>query len=161
METEITRQMWADLLGEQPSLPADPSHTTYSPTLAHPVQQNTWYESVLFANLLSLENGYTRCYYTDAGFTTPIDASNYTSGRSIAILMRMVIVWRRKVNGNFYAVLEQRRRVRVMRIIIHQVLVIVAQQRIVSPRIRMKSYGIMRYFVRTIVCKRKRRQQIS
>jgi len=80
METEVTRQMWADLLGEPHSHPADPSHTTYSPTLAHPLQQNTWYESVLFANLLSLENGYTRCYYTDAGFGTPVDATNYTTG---------------------------------------------------------------------------------
>ena len=80
METEVTRQMWADLLGEQPSLPGDPSHTGVSPSMAHPVQQNTWYESVLFANLLSLENGYTRCYYKDALFGTPVDATNYTTG---------------------------------------------------------------------------------
>ncbi len=25
-------------------------------------------------------NGFTRCYYTDAGFTTPVEASNYTAG---------------------------------------------------------------------------------
>gem|GEM_PF-3189452 len=80
METEITRQMWADLKAVQPTLPADPSHTPSSPTMAHPVQLNTWYESVLFANLLSVQNGYTRCYYTDSGFTTPIDSSNYTVG---------------------------------------------------------------------------------
>lgn len=80
METEITRQMWADLAARQPSLPADPSHTTTSPSPAHPVQQNTWFEAVLFANLLSLQNGFSRCYYTDSGFTMPIDASNYTAG---------------------------------------------------------------------------------
>ena len=34
----------------------------------------------LFANLLSLQNGYARCYYTDSEFTTPIDATNYTVG---------------------------------------------------------------------------------
>jgi len=80
METEISRQMWADLLAAQPSLPPDPSNTQYSPTMSHPVQQNTWYESVFFANLLSLENGYTRCYYTDSAFTNPITSSNYTTG---------------------------------------------------------------------------------
>ncbi len=80
METEITRQMWADLRAVQGSLPLDPSSTTYSPTMNHPVQSNTWYESVLFANLLSLQNGYVRCYYTNSGFSTPIDATNYTTG---------------------------------------------------------------------------------
>ncbi|MBN1880363.1 SUMF1/EgtB/PvdO family nonheme iron enzyme [bacterium] len=80
METEVTRQMWADLLSVQSSLPNDPSNPAFSPTLAHPVMRATWYESVLFANLLSLHNGFTRCYYTDAGFSTPVDASNYTIG---------------------------------------------------------------------------------
>ncbi|MBN1296673.1 formylglycine-generating enzyme family protein [bacterium] len=80
METEITRQMWSDLRAVQPSLPVDPSNVAYSPTLSHPVQQNTWYEAVLFANLLSLQNGYTRCYFTNSGLGTPIDATNYTGG---------------------------------------------------------------------------------
>lgn len=80
METEMTRQMWADLRALQATLPADPSYTTYSPSMSHPVQQNTWYEAVLYANLLSLQNGYTRCYYTDAGLTNPITSSNYTTG---------------------------------------------------------------------------------
>ncbi len=80
METEVSRQMWADLRGVEPTLPADPSDIIYSPTTAHPVQQNTWYESVLFANLLSIQNGFARCYYTDIGFSIPIDASNYTTG---------------------------------------------------------------------------------
>ncbi len=80
MTTEVTRQMWADLKAAQPTLPDDPSDTTYSPTLNHPVQKNTWYEAVLFANLMSLRDGYTRCYYKDSGFTTPVDATNYTTG---------------------------------------------------------------------------------
>jgi formylglycine-generating enzyme required for sulfatase activity len=80
METEITRQMWAALRAAQPTLPTDPSDTTYSPSMSHPVQQNTWFEAVLFANLLSVQNGYTRCYYTDVGFTTPITSSNDTTG---------------------------------------------------------------------------------
>ncbi len=80
METEVSRQMWADLRSVQATLPADPSNTAYSPTLAHPVQHITWFESILFCNLLSLHNGVKRCYYTDAGFTDPITASNYTTG---------------------------------------------------------------------------------
>ncbi len=80
METEITRQMWSDLRAVQATLPVDPSSIAHSPTLSHPVQQNMWYESVLFANLLSLQNGYTRCYYTDSGFTDPITFSSYTTG---------------------------------------------------------------------------------
>ncbi len=80
MATEVTRQMWADLRAAQPTLPADPTNTTYGAGMTNPVQTVTWYEAVLFANLLSLQQGLTRCYYTDAGFTTPIDASNYTAG---------------------------------------------------------------------------------
>lgn len=80
METEITRQMWADLGAVQPTLPDDPSIIDYSPTMNHPVQMSTWYEAVLFANLLSLQNGYRRCYYTNSGFTTPIELWNYTTG---------------------------------------------------------------------------------
>ncbi|MCD4653234.1 SUMF1/EgtB/PvdO family nonheme iron enzyme [bacterium] len=80
METEITRQMWADLLAVQPSLPSDPTNTSFGSGMTNPVQSNTWYEAVLFANLLSLQNSYTRCYYTDLGYSTPIDATNYTTG---------------------------------------------------------------------------------
>lgn len=79
METEVTRQMWADLRTVQATLPSDPSDTAYSWTMNHPVQYITWYESILFANLMSLQYGYTQCYYKDAGFTTPVDATNYTS----------------------------------------------------------------------------------
>ncbi len=80
METEVTRQMWADLRAQQPALPADPSVGTSSPAMNHPVQNNTWYEAVLFANMLSLQNGHARCYFTDASFTDPITTSNYTTG---------------------------------------------------------------------------------
>ncbi len=82
----MTRQMWADLRAEQPSLPADPT-ITYGARLSNPVQNNTWYKAVLFANLLSLQQGLTRCYYADAGFTTPIDATNYTA-RELPLRLR-------------------------------------------------------------------------
>ncbi|MBN2382368.1 SUMF1/EgtB/PvdO family nonheme iron enzyme [bacterium] len=80
METEVTRQMWADLLTAQPDLVADPSNTTISPDLNYPVQYMSWYETILFANLLSLQNGFERCYYKDAAFTNPVTVSNYSSG---------------------------------------------------------------------------------
>ena len=80
METEVTRQMWADLRAQQSSFPADPSSGSISPTMGHPVQMSTWYEAILFANLISLQNGYDQCYYTDEFFTVPIDGSNYTAG---------------------------------------------------------------------------------
>ncbi len=80
METEVTRQMWADLQSAQPSLPNDPSILTYSPGMNGPVQGVEWFKAVLYANLLSLENGYTCCYYKDEAFEYPVDASNYTTG---------------------------------------------------------------------------------
>jgi formylglycine-generating enzyme required for sulfatase activity len=80
METEVTRQMWADLLAVQPTLPADPSEVSTCGGMACPVQRVTWYETMLFANLLSLQQGLTRCYYTDASRAVPIDAGNYAGG---------------------------------------------------------------------------------
>lgn len=80
METEVTRQMWADLRAAQPTLPADPTNPSYGAGMKNPVQTITWYEAVLFANLLSAERGLAPCYFTDAGFTTPITSSNYTTG---------------------------------------------------------------------------------
>ncbi|MBN1551153.1 formylglycine-generating enzyme family protein, partial [bacterium] len=81
METEISRQMWEDLRVVQPTLPEDPSSTSASPLMINPVQRNNWYESVLFANLLSVQNGYTQCYHKDATYTIPVDATNYTTGQ--------------------------------------------------------------------------------
>ena len=80
METEVTRQMWADLRAVQPTLPADPTDAAHGAGMTNPVQSVTWYEAVLYANLLAAQQGLTRCYYTDAGFTTPVTASNYTTG---------------------------------------------------------------------------------
>ena len=77
METEVSRQMWALLEAAQPTLSNDPSYDLTSPGPNYPVQNNTWYESVLFANLLSLQNGFPQCYYKDPYFTTPVDATNY------------------------------------------------------------------------------------
>ena len=45
-----------------------------------PLQNNSWYVSLLFANLMSLQNGFIQCYYTDAGYTIPVTALNYSSG---------------------------------------------------------------------------------
>ncbi len=81
MKTEVTRQMWADLKSAQPTLPDDPSDTAFSSTMNHPVQCVSWFEAVLFANLMSLRDGFTRCYYKDPEFSIPVDVTNYTSGR--------------------------------------------------------------------------------
>lgn len=83
METEVTRQMWADLRALVPQLPADPSDTAISPTLGHPVQYVTWYEAVLFANVLSEQRGYGDGYFLDAAFTVPVTVSNYNSGGTV------------------------------------------------------------------------------
>ncbi len=82
METEVTRQMWQDLEVVQSTLPGsiDPTDTSFGSGMNNPVQRITWYEAVLFANLLSVQNGYTRCYYKDSSFNTPVDSTNYTSG---------------------------------------------------------------------------------
>jgi formylglycine-generating enzyme required for sulfatase activity len=80
MTTEVTRRMWAELKAVQPSLPADPTNLNFGLGMNHPVQSNTWYESVLFANLMSVQYGHTQCYYKDSGFTTPVNATNFTSG---------------------------------------------------------------------------------
>ncbi len=79
MTTEVTRGMWCSLQTTQPDLPDDPSCTVTSPTRNHPVQRTTWYEAVLFANLMSIEHGYTLCYYIDSNFTVQLDATNYTA----------------------------------------------------------------------------------
>ncbi len=76
METEVTRQMWADLKKDQPSLGDDPSDysTTYNGTT--PVKYLKWYQAILFANLISSNQQLNRCYFRDSGFTQPVvDAS--------------------------------------------------------------------------------------
>lgn len=78
METEVTRQMWADLKAVQTTLVNDSSDTVVSPGMNYPVQMTRWSEAVLFANLLSVQRGLSRCYYADAAFTDPITALNLT-----------------------------------------------------------------------------------
>ncbi|MBN2431545.1 MAG: SUMF1/EgtB/PvdO family nonheme iron enzyme [Acidobacteria bacterium] len=77
MATEVTRKMWAELKAAQPTLPDD--LTPSSEDVTNPVMLY-WTRALLFANLLNIETGRTRCYYTDAAFTVPIDASNYSTG---------------------------------------------------------------------------------
>ena len=77
MKTEVTRRMWADLKSAQPTLPDDPTYPQFG--FGYPVMNVTWYEAMLFANLLSLENGLPPCYYRDAGCTVPVDSKNYES----------------------------------------------------------------------------------
>ncbi len=76
METEITRQMWADLRSLQPGLPEDPTNTNYGSGMSQPAQSVTWFEAVLFANLLSKQHGLTPSYYQDSTLTIPINSIN-------------------------------------------------------------------------------------
>ncbi|MBN2431264.1 MAG: SUMF1/EgtB/PvdO family nonheme iron enzyme [Acidobacteria bacterium] len=77
METEVTRQMWADLQAVQPTLVNDPNDPAYGDGMTNPVQNLNWYEALLFANLLSVQQGLTPCYFADEAMTVPIDATNY------------------------------------------------------------------------------------
>ena len=81
METEVTRLMWATLQGFQPALPSDPSDDSVSAGANDPVQRVSWYEAVVFANLLSSQNGLTPCYYKDFFYQIPLTAENADSGR--------------------------------------------------------------------------------
>jgi len=74
---EVTQKVWNDLRAVQPSLPANPSSFKTSSSL--PVESVTWYEAVLFANLLSDQNGLERVYCANAQYSLPIDASDYTT----------------------------------------------------------------------------------
>jgi formylglycine-generating enzyme required for sulfatase activity len=78
MEMEMTRLGWTTLKARQPTLPADPS-TDFGMGMLVPVQRVTWYEAILFANLLSVDSGLEPCYYKDAFYTIPVAATNYTS----------------------------------------------------------------------------------
>ncbi|MEW6367921.1 MAG: SUMF1/EgtB/PvdO family nonheme iron enzyme [Acidobacteriota bacterium] len=80
MQTEVTQQMWDNLRALQPTLPAASPSTVGA---ADPVDQVSWHAAVLCANLLSLQQGLTRCYYTDASMAVPIDASNYAGNDTI------------------------------------------------------------------------------
>jgi len=79
METEVTRQMWADLMGVQP-LPVDPTDLLAGSGMNHPVQSIQWPEALLFANLLSAERALIPCYFIDASFLTVLNEANYLDG---------------------------------------------------------------------------------
>lgn len=74
METEVTQKMWRLLRAAQPSLPNLACHFKGD---RRPVESLTWYEAILFANLLSEQRKRNPCYFTDATKAEPIDASNY------------------------------------------------------------------------------------
>jgi formylglycine-generating enzyme required for sulfatase activity len=90
METEVSRGMWNDLGRAQPTLPLEPTILDWGDifgpnygtpfrgvSLSHPVRRMSWYEGVLFANLLSAERGLDPTYYVDQALTQPLTASNY------------------------------------------------------------------------------------
>lgn len=80
METEVTQQMWATLRLNDLTLPQNPSVPEYGIGLTLPVNHVDWRLAILFANRLSFRQGLTQCYFTDTGFTTPVNVSNYQAG---------------------------------------------------------------------------------
>ncbi|MBN2433274.1 MAG: SUMF1/EgtB/PvdO family nonheme iron enzyme [Acidobacteria bacterium] len=79
METEVTRRMWEDLRAWQPDLPADPSNLNTTSGLDDPVQYMRWREALLFANLLSSQQGLSPCYYVDSAMTDVLTVNNYVN----------------------------------------------------------------------------------
>jgi formylglycine-generating enzyme required for sulfatase activity len=80
METEVTQEMWANLKRVQTSLPLDPTQVEgRGPKF--PVNSVTWFESILFANLLTLKAGLKPCYYTNSAQSALINSSNYLGGQ--------------------------------------------------------------------------------
>ena len=77
MATEVTQAMWAALKAVQPSLPSNQSQF---PAPQNPVEKVRWMDAVLFANLLSLQQGLNQCYFKDAAFGTPVTSANYMTG---------------------------------------------------------------------------------
>lgn len=77
METEVTRQSWQNLKHfAYAYIPDDPSDNDVSAYPQHPVQQISWYEAALFANVLSSQSGLERCYYVDVILTDPLDLND-------------------------------------------------------------------------------------
>ncbi len=54
-ETEVTQEQWRKLVGNRPG-----NHLTCGDDC--PVEMVNWYETLAFANALSRESGFTRCY---------------------------------------------------------------------------------------------------
>jgi len=77
METEATRFIWERLREVQPALPPDPSYLYHTSGMNDPVQFMFWCEALLFANLLSRQQGYSPCYFMDHEMTEVLDESNY------------------------------------------------------------------------------------
>jgi formylglycine-generating enzyme required for sulfatase activity len=69
MESEVTGQMWMNLKQLQPDLPEEPNQSN---PMNYPVQGVPWKAAIVFANLLSIQNGLTPCYYSNSSFINPI-----------------------------------------------------------------------------------------
>lgn len=95
METEVSQGMWDSLRSARGgAIMVDPS-LTYDFTKDavdnfgdgdagigsnYPANFMTFREILLFANELSVANGFTRAYYKDSGFSNPVDIGDYASG---------------------------------------------------------------------------------
>lgn len=70
----VTREWYAELVEGIPAM-ADPSDTDIATGPDHPVQNISWYHTLVFANLLSMQEGFEPVY-TIGGSTNPVDWSD-------------------------------------------------------------------------------------
>ncbi len=80
--TEVTQRQWVNVFGTNPS---------YYEGMNRPVEYVTWYDCCIYCNRLSLAEGLTPCYYSDASYTTVFDGTPpVTSG---------TVYWNQSANG--------------------------------------------------------------
>jgi formylglycine-generating enzyme required for sulfatase activity len=70
METEVTIAMWNALKSVQPGIGSNPTNNNFTyykqGNGRNPVQNVAWGRAVIFANLLSIQNGLVPCYYVSS-----------------------------------------------------------------------------------------------
>lgn len=77
---EVTQSQWNALIPEY-----TPDNSGFGTGDTHPVYNISWYDVVTFCNRLSLQEGYTPCYYFDENFTGVFDSLTGISSTYIDI----------------------------------------------------------------------------
>jgi formylglycine-generating enzyme required for sulfatase activity len=78
---EVTQEQWESLMGytqAQMRDLANPTWSLFGIGNAYPIYYVSWYDAAVFCNRLSEQQGYTPCYYADAGYTLVYGKSGST-----------------------------------------------------------------------------------